>query len=216
MLKKSLSALALAGALIAMPMAANAAESYTPNPQSDLSLAGTVATSECLGDVPWISFKVSMDDPGDVATSGTAVLVMSDGANSVTVPLGELVDDSLSGRVLWPGASIDAAGNPTGWPGWAQQDGAWVETSGNFAWTRGEISAVIVVNPEIGVPLSYPQATPECATGPRGAVAAATEHEAALAMTGTDAAALSIALGAAGTLLAGGVLLLARRRSARR
>ena len=52
----------------------------------------------------------------------TVRLVLTNGSKTDRVALGELVDERLSGRVLWPGASVDAAGQPTGWPGWAFVD----------------------------------------------------------------------------------------------
>lgn len=216
-----------------MPMAAHAAmgptaaglvpvvDPYVPTPHMEPTLAGSVVASECLGDVPWIGYSVSMDDPASLATGNTASLYITDGANSVTVPLGELVDGALSGRVLWPGASVDASGNPTGWPGWVQQaDGTWVETTGNYAWTRGNISAELRVNPVLAVPLSYPPSTPGCANGPTVTPAGGNPQAAGvsdpLAATGMPATALPLAVGIGGALLLCGVAILLVRRAARR
>ena len=146
---------------------AEGTDGYTPDEPAEPTLAGSTAVGECDGDVPWISFAVELTDPDGQSTGNTARLVITDGSNTATIELGELVDGQLSGRVLWPGASVDAAGNPTGWPGWAFVDGQWVETDENFRWTRGNISATIIVNPEVAVPLSYPPSTPQCATDPR-------------------------------------------------
>ncbi|WP_325483329.1 LPXTG cell wall anchor domain-containing protein [Microbacterium sp.] len=196
-------------------MAANAVdEPYTPAPPSGATLAGSVVVSDCVGDVPWIRFSLSLDDPDNVATGNTATLVITNGTNNVSVPLGQLVDGKLKGSVLWPGASVDSSGNPTGWPGWMQQNGEWVQTSGNFAWTRGGISAVVRVNPDLSVPLSYPRSSPECATGPT--FASISGNPADLAATGMNATAVPIALGVGGVLLIGGIVLVARRRIARR
>lgn len=144
----------------------NGAEGYTPNEPDEPTLAGSTAVGECVRDAPWINYFVELTDPDNQATDHTASLVISDGMNTETIVLGELVDGTLSGKVLWPGASVDGAGNASGWPGWAFVDGQWVETDGNFRWTRGDISATIVVNPEVSVPLSYPPATPQCAAEP--------------------------------------------------
>ncbi|QAY75054.1 cell wall protein [Agromyces protaetiae] len=135
------------------------------------SLLGSVATGVCEADVPWIYFHVALDDPDQQSTSREAFLVFTDGTNTERIALGEIdpVTGVLDDRVLWPGASVDGAGNPTGWPGWTQDaSGEWVETTGNFAWTRSLTTATIEVNPDLAVDVSYPPATPECVSGPRG------------------------------------------------
>ncbi|WP_344304840.1 hypothetical protein, partial [Agromyces salentinus] len=132
------------------------------------TLTGSVATGECVADAPWIFYDIQLTDPDQQSTSTTASIVLTDGVNSETIELGELVDGALSGKLLWPGASVAADGvTPTGWPGWEQlADGTWYESDGNFAWTRGDIDATIEVNPDLAVELSYPPATPDCADGP--------------------------------------------------
>ncbi len=131
------------------------------------SLAGTLAAGVCEADAPWITYDVVLTDPDNQSTGTAATLVLSDGTNTERIELGELDDDgTLEGRTLWPGASVDDDGNATGWPGWEFVDGAWVETDGNFAWTRELTSAVIEVNPNTTVALVYPPATPNCVAGP--------------------------------------------------
>lgn len=133
------------------------------------TLEGSFATGVCEGDAPWIDWSVAMSDPYNRATSHHAYLVITDGTNTETLDLGELVYNDATGKwelsdqTLWPGASVDAEGNATGWPGWEQlEDGTWQETTGNFAWTRDTSSATFVVNPELAIDLTYPDATPEC------------------------------------------------------
>ncbi|WP_278236373.1 LPXTG cell wall anchor domain-containing protein [Isoptericola sp. AK164] len=133
------------------------------------TLAGSLAAGECVADAPWINYDVRLTDPDGQSAATSAFLVLSDGTHEETLPLGELdADGMLSGRTLWPGASVaDDGVTPTGWPGWAQRaDGTWVETDGNYAWTRGDITATLVVNPEVAVDLAYPPATPNCAAEP--------------------------------------------------
>jgi len=132
------------------------------------SLDGSVATGTCIADAPWIFYDITLTDPDQQATSHDASLVLSDGTNTETIALGA-IDDSgkLQGKVLWPGASVDDEGNANGWPGWKQlDDGTWVETDGNFAWTRALTSAELIVNPELKVALAYPPATPDCIAAP--------------------------------------------------
>ncbi|WP_141894473.1 cell wall protein [Microbacterium kyungheense] len=187
-------------------------DGYTPNQHQAPTLAGSTAVGECDGDVPWISYSVELTDPDNQSTGHTARLVITNGTESETIVLGELVNGTLSGRVLWPGASVDENGNPTGWPGWAFVNGEWVETDGNFRWTRGDISATIEVNPEVAVPLSYPPSTPQCATNPHNPGEPAT---AGLPATGLSASTLPIAVTGGALAVLGVVLLFVMRRRGR-
>ena len=138
-------------------------------PEECLTLEGSTATGKCEADSPWIYYDVALTDPFGVASDHDAELIMSDGVNTVTIPLGTVDPTTLtlSGKVLWPGASVDPiTGEATGWPGWEQVAGVWQETTGNFAWTRAISSAVLSVNPSMTVTLSYPPATPSCVMEP--------------------------------------------------
>jgi hypothetical protein len=187
---------------------------YVPGQHSAPSLDGSAVSSACIGDVPYIDYSVVLNDPDNVATGHTATLIMSGGGNTTSIPLGTLdSSNQLSGTVLWPGASVDSQGNADGWPGWALVDGVWVETTGNFAWTRGPITAVIQVNPELTVPLSYPPSTAACAS-PSGS------HDpepAALAATGSDFNPTPLLFAGGALVVLGGVaVVLVSRRAARR
>ncbi|NNC11897.1 hypothetical protein HII28_08395 [Planctomonas sp. JC2975] len=145
------------------------------------TLSGSVVTGKCVANAPWIFYDIVVDNPDHVTLSGHDVIIsMNDGkGNTWSETLGTIstategpgaTENSLtlSGKTLWPGASVAADGvTPTGWPGWTQNAaGDWVETSGNFAWTRTITSATITVNPELSVAVSYPPATPSCNAGP--------------------------------------------------
>ncbi|GAA1912351.1 hypothetical protein GCM10009775_01190 [Microbacterium aoyamense] len=192
-----------------------AATGYTPVDPTEPTLGGSTAVGECDRDVPWINYSVFLLDPDNVATGHVASLVMTAGDEEYKVELGTLVDNKLSGRVLWPGAEVDENGNAIGWPGWTiDASGTYVPTDENFAWTRGDIKAVIQVNPQLEVPLSYPEATPDCATNPialglTGDVAGKGD----LARTGVEAAMLPISLFAGALVLVGvGAMIVTRRR----
>ena len=173
------------------------------------TLAGSVATGTCVADSPWIAFDVKLTDPDGQSTGNTASLVMTDGTNTETIVLGDLENGSLKGEVLWPGASVDENGTANGWPGWALVDGKWIETDGNFAWTRGAITAKLVVNPEVPVTISYPEATPSCATGPEATPPGGGNGSADLASTGF--AGTSIAIVAGIIVIAGAAFLVVAR-----
>jgi LPXTG-motif cell wall-anchored protein len=183
-----------------------------PPPPPTPSLVGSTADAVCVDDVPMITYSVLLTDPGDLATGHTAVLVITDGVNRVDVTLGDVSSGPISGSVLWPGASVDAAGNGNGWPGWVFRDGAWVETSGNYGWTRGAVSATIQVNPEMPVVLAYPPASSGCAA-PTITGTALSARSAPLAATGGQTGVVMTITGiAVGAVVLGGVVLLARRR----
>jgi len=211
---KKLFAAAVAAAALGLSIAAGPAavavegDGYPPVTPTEPSLSGSVAASECVGDVPWISYRVTLNDPEGLITSQDAFLRITGSGESIDLPLGTIgADGTLAGRTLWPGASVDAAGNATGWPGWMQNSaGEWVATSGNYAWTRGNINATIHVNPELTVPLSYPAASPLCANPKQ-----ASGDNTALAYTGSTVSWVAVGVGA-GALAAGGALLIARRR----
>ena len=145
------------------------------------TLTGSLVTGECIANAPWIFFDVVVDNPNHLALSGHDVTIsMNDGKGDTwTQTLGTIstategasaTADSLtlSGKILWPGASVAADGvTPTGWPGWTQDaSGNWVETTGNYAWTRTITSALVEVNPLLSVAISYPPATPSCNAAP--------------------------------------------------
>lgn len=211
-MRRTLFAAALTAVVVGLSAPAAFAESndpYTPYTPQTPTLAGSTAVSECIGDVPYIHYSIDMTDPDDIAKSHTAYLKLSDGKNVVDIRLGELGSgDELSGTLLWPGASVDADGNATGWPGWTQVDGQWVETTGNFAWTRGAITAELHVNPELPVSLSYPKASAACASPELSA-----EHP-SLASTGGAVPYLAVGAGVA-ALAVGTGLVLRRRRATR-
>lgn len=186
------------------------ASQYPPDNPTQPSLAGSSVVPACAQDVPWIKYEVVLTDPNNLSTTHDATLELTDGTNSVSVPLGTLVNNQLSGTVLWPGASVGSDGKGNGWPGWTTNAaGEFVEIPGNFGWTRGNISASIVVNPSLSVALEYPPATVVCADPPgkQGS------GSGALPATGMDAYVLPLGVAGGLAALAGVVLLVARRRT---
>lgn|GEM_PF-3108395 len=132
-------------------------------------LIGSI-TAQCLNDVPILSYSVTLIDPSNQSTGDEAVLTLSDGSNSYVFDpaLGTIHDgETLTGSRIWPGASVDADGNATGWPGWELDGTTWVETTGNYGWARGDgLTATISVNPDIVASVTYPPGDPNCITRP--------------------------------------------------
>ncbi|MBN0038633.1 hypothetical protein JN535_00400 [Cellulosimicrobium cellulans] len=167
--------------------------------------------SLCEGDVPYLAYEVALPE-------GVTV----DDENPLTITFlnpgdGEdwtVTGQPLAGRILWPGASAD---EPQQWPGWLlTDDGTYVETEGNYAWTRDGVDVLFEVNPSYSTRVSYPPATSECANPPAGAVGGVeaggpTPSGPALASTGATVAG---AAAFAALLVGGGALVLWLRRRA--
>jgi LPXTG-motif cell wall-anchored protein len=170
----------------------------------------------CESDVPYLAYAVSL--PEGIEAEGdnplTVTFLNPDGENHVTTDL------PLEGRLLWPGASAD---EPKQWPGWELVDGSYVETDGNFAWTREGVQVLFEVNPDYATVVDYPEATADCANPPSDVLQAAQDvevdatdvdqvaaTEAELPRTG---ATVGLAAAIAALLLgAGATLFLVRRR----
>ncbi|WP_402463686.1 Ig-like domain-containing protein [Isoptericola aurantiacus] len=121
-----------------------------------LSLEGSTVSSTSVDGVPWILFDVYLSDPQNESTGNTAYLELTDGTNTTEIELGELVDGRLTGSVLWPGAELEEDGTPSAFPDWALVDGTWTRSEGEYAWTLGDVSATLRVNPELQVEIAYP------------------------------------------------------------
>jgi LPXTG-motif cell wall-anchored protein len=117
---------------------------------------------ECLRDVPYINFRIV--PVGFTPDPPRATLVIR-AANDTLVDT--IVVDSLSGRLLWPGAAVDANGNATDWPGWKlAEDGATWVTDDSDAFVRDGLSIEFTVNPTATATVAYPEATAACASPP--------------------------------------------------
>ena len=216
MIGRNIAIAALTGAFVLTPAVAMA-EVY-PAPPPEATLQGSLLSPVCDADVPYLNYNITVIDPGKkvdpAITTATITFINPDGPNwSTSVPL-------YSGRILWPGASVDASGVADGWPGWALDPatGEFVDVGDdNFGWTRDPGTQVTVqVNPEMTFAVSYPPATAECATDPTEDVSPISKTAAAvptLSTTGFES--MPLALGAGALLIAGAatVIVAARRTS---
>ncbi|WP_203653028.1 CshA/CshB family fibrillar adhesin-related protein [Demequina activiva] len=178
----------------------------------DPPLVLTSVVAQCVAEIPYLSWNVALPDgfPEQGTNPLTVTFVNPEGDDYVVSDL------PLQGRMLWPGASD---GDPLQWPGWERlSDGTYVETDGNFAWTREDTDVLFQVNPEAVTTVSYPPTTSACAnasaTGSAGGGDAESETDGnggSLALTGTDAGAL-VPLAAALAGLGALFLVVARRR----
>ncbi|WP_022888259.1 VWA domain-containing protein [Agromyces italicus] len=167
------------------------------NPENDCDDAETPVKSialdgaaQCINDTPWFEYSitpVNVDplpeialiwwtadafaghDPSIDAADEAAIL--ADGASQVDyieAPDGWVPGDPIDGRQLWPGAAIDADGNPTDWPGWTLlPDGTWIlDPDAPFYDLRDEAVVEIRINPSTDVITVYPPPTPNCNAAP--------------------------------------------------
>ncbi len=117
----------------------------------------------CLGDVPYLGYAVTLpagyttDDP----TPLTVTFVNPEGEDVV------IANQPLAGSLLWPGAQ---ATEPKMWPGWELVAGTYVQTGGNFGWSREGITVHFEVNPAFETVVEYPAATALCANPPKQAI----------------------------------------------
>jgi hypothetical protein len=176
-------------------------------PTDDPPLIPGDIESACVGDVPYLGYSLSLPE-GYVAQSPTPLSITflhpTDPSQNYTVS-----NLPLTGTLLWPGAS---ATEPLQWPGWQQlADGTYVETTGNYAWTRDGVTVLFEVNPSYQTVVEYPPASALCAN-PAALTVVPTDptDPAALASTG-GADMRPWAIGAAAALMAGAALLFMRR-----
>ena len=140
-----------------------------PPPSMDAAVA-----AQCDNDTPWLTYDIAATGLGDEATVRFA---NAEGTAEYRVPAG-------SGRLLWPGAVLDSAGNPVDWPGWDQDaDGTWFLNPDNpYMWARRPVSITIEVGSAVAgstpllftagdigygpVTVEYPPGEPTCTANP--------------------------------------------------
>ncbi|KAF2414776.1 hypothetical protein B1729_02800 [Microbacterium sp. B35-04] len=171
----------------------------TQDELGDCPLVPGEIQSVCVGDVPYLGYQVTLPEGfvPDSANPVTITFVNPDGEDYV------VADQPLSGALLWPGASD---GEPKMWPGWDLVDGEYVETDGNFAWTRAGVTVEFDVNPTYTTVVEYPQAAALCANPPVG-----DDDPTTGTPTSTDAEALAVTGGGINPIVvaAGGAALVA-------
>ncbi|WP_264538263.1 gliding motility-associated C-terminal domain-containing protein [Flavobacterium sp. N1736] len=124
------------------------------------------ATSICVNDVPYIDYVVT---PVNFTPVNGVTISWTNSGNNV---ISTTTDLSLSGRVLWPGAVVDQAGNGIDWPGWIFENNKWIQGSDGFETLRPTATLAISVNPTQTITINYPPADPYCIARPTFAIVA--------------------------------------------
>ncbi|WP_371258471.1 gliding motility-associated C-terminal domain-containing protein [Flavobacterium sp. Root420] len=124
------------------------------------------ATPICVNDVPYLDYVVT---PGNFTPVDGVTITWAGTGNNVITTMNNL---PLSGRVLWPGAVVDQAGNGVDWPGWLFQNNQWVQGADGFETLRPTATLTIAVNPSQTIVVNYPPADPYCIARPTFAIVA--------------------------------------------
>lgn len=178
----------------------------------------------CVRDTPYIEYTIV--PIGFVPDDTNATMVIKD-RNGNVIDTKEV--DTLSGRFIFPGATIDANGNGTGWPGWKRaQDGSWIPDESTSLLRQG-LTIEVTLPPSATAVVTYPAndsgcANPDggsqCVPGPNGTCTPCypginndsnPADDCTLATTGSSSTGSFISIGAA-ALVAGLLFLLASRR----
>ncbi len=136
----------------------------TTAPFASIDVSGF--SPECIGDAPFIRYTIV--PKGFTPATSEATLAIKDRN-------GNLVEtqtvDSFSGTILWPGATVDAAGNATDWPGWTLADDgtSWIpDPSDSFLREGLFIEVTVDPAPTAIATVAYPPNTSPCANPPDG------------------------------------------------
>jgi hypothetical protein len=126
----------------------------------DLSIAAF--SPVCLRDAPYVDVTFG-DQPDFDGRTATVTFVDLDGneveTHTATYEAGETV------RFVYPGAEVDANGNPVDWPGWRFDGDEWV-VDPTDARLRDGLRVVVEVNPTATGLVEYPPVTPDCDARP--------------------------------------------------
>lgn len=161
----------------------------------------------------WTPEAFANRDPSIPASDTAAIL--ADGASQVDAivpPSAVTSGETLSGEQLWPGAAVDANGDPIAWPGWRHlPTGQWIlDPTAPFYDLRDTAVVEVRMNPSTDSIQAYPPASPDCNATPPGF----NPPPPGMASTGVDSAPLL--WGALGLVIVGGMLfgayLIRRRR----
>lgn len=156
------------------PAAPTGYETTTTSPDKSLDVSGF--SPECIRDAPFISYAIV--PAGFTPANGNATLVIKDRKGTVveTVKV-----TSLTGTIIWPGASVNSQGQATDWPGWKlSEDGSWIPDPKDAILREG-LTIDVSVNPTATTTVSYPPATKVCANPPGSSSKAPTTTAAAAA-----------------------------------
>jgi len=132
----------------------------TPTPTPSGPHIQLEAVPLCINDTPFVDY-VAQPIGFIPQSQATITWIKNDGSGMVAQTL---TNQPFTGRLLWPGAQVDAQGNPTAWPGWVFVNGVWLQVPDGLT---PSIDFQVEINPtEAVVTLQYPPALPDCDPNP--------------------------------------------------
>ncbi|MBW4362185.1 DUF7507 domain-containing protein, partial [Flavobacterium taihuense] len=114
----------------------------------------------CINDIPYFSYTTTANNFTPV---NGLTLTWTDSNNNVVTTMTNL---PLNGKVVWPGAIVDANGNGIDWPGWILVNNKWIEGADGFENLRPTASITFTLNPSQTVIANYPPSDPICTSRP--------------------------------------------------
>ncbi len=172
----------------------------------DLSV--TAITPICVRDAPYVQVTFG-NQPELNGRPATVTFIDINGVVVATHTATYQANSSVT--FVYPGATVDAAGNPTDWPGWVFDGDEWVPDPTD-EYLRQGLTVRVEVNPTATGQVSYPPATSTCADPPGGSSSGG-----GLPVTGNSpTTGPTAAVAAAAVALGAAAIAFARRRPSRR
>lgn len=119
-----------------------------------------VFNSICIKDTPYLSYTITPVNFTPTSVSAATITIRKFMDNSLVVVK---TNQALTGTFLWPGAVVDAQGNPIDWPGWDFVNGEWIQVNDGL---RPYLKFEVAVNPVASTTANYPGPQPACIPGP--------------------------------------------------
>lgn len=131
---------------------------YVTTTTPERSLDVSAFSPACIRDAPYMRYAIV---PVGFDPTGSATLVVKDRNGTV---LETLQVSSLTGTVIYPGASVDADGDATDWPGWKRaDDGSWIPDPTDTFVREGLIIEATLDGTTATATVSYPANSSGCA-----------------------------------------------------
>ena len=116
-----------------------------------------LATPVCVGNTPYVDYSVVV--VGASPPAGVNLAIQKTSGQAVST----LSNLPLSGRLLWPGASVDGTGNPTSWPGWVFDGTVYRAVNDGL---RPDLKIIFTTDSSTTVIVNYPSSSGSCDPNP--------------------------------------------------
>jgi len=134
------------------------------------------AAPQCVLDAPWLTYEVSARNVDLTDETLEVTWATADGTvrhvDEISPTPEEIASGTMSGRILWPGAAVDADERGTAWPGWRPAAPGETPDWENLVFDpdafgadlRDDARITLSINPEWTITgVDYPPATEACA-----------------------------------------------------